>query len=254
MAAIQVDELVELIKTRRSIRKFTSEPVPDECLEKILDAARWSMSGANGQPWEFIVVRNRETIKSLADTFRRTIGDVTWVMESTRSEEFRQPRFRTTGTPEQQQKNIRQRLAEWSDAPLLIAILGDRRTVQASTIAGRVFETRPFDKGLATAAYIIHLVAAAQGLGAQWVGLWDTAFNEDFKEVLGVPSVFLISMLIPIGYPAIKPIPYRRELKDMVHYERYEMSKFRSNEDVQDFLKYQRQRHMEGGGYKIETS
>ena len=49
-------ELMEAIKTRRSVRKFTDEPVPREKLEKIIEAAMWAPSGQNLQPWYFVAL------------------------------------------------------------------------------------------------------------------------------------------------------------------------------------------------------
>ena len=54
---MNIDAFLELAKTRRSIRRFKSDPVPDELILKILEAARWAQSGGNSQPWEFIVIR-----------------------------------------------------------------------------------------------------------------------------------------------------------------------------------------------------
>ncbi|MCD6300553.1 MAG: nitroreductase family protein [Staphylothermus sp.] len=50
------DELLEFLKSRRSIRKFKPDPVPREVVEKILDTARFAPSARNSQPWRFIVV------------------------------------------------------------------------------------------------------------------------------------------------------------------------------------------------------
>ena len=52
--------LLELVKKRRSIRKFKPEPIPDEYVDKIIEVARWAPSGANSQPWEFIVVKKQD--------------------------------------------------------------------------------------------------------------------------------------------------------------------------------------------------
>ena len=54
------DGLLELVKTRRSIRRFKPEPVPDEYINRIIEAARWAPSGFNSQPWEFVVVKKPE--------------------------------------------------------------------------------------------------------------------------------------------------------------------------------------------------
>ena len=54
------ESLLELVKKRRSIRKFKPDPIPDECVDKIIEVARWAPSGANSQPWEFIVIKKQE--------------------------------------------------------------------------------------------------------------------------------------------------------------------------------------------------
>lgn len=56
----------ELIKTRRSIRKFTDEPVPDELINKIIEAGTWAPSGMNNQPWKFAVIRNEDLKNKLS--------------------------------------------------------------------------------------------------------------------------------------------------------------------------------------------
>jgi len=55
-------ELLDIIKNRRSIRKYYKEDIPTEDLYKILEAARWAPSAGNLQPWEFIIIKN-DTIK-----------------------------------------------------------------------------------------------------------------------------------------------------------------------------------------------
>ncbi len=50
----------ELIKTRRSIRKFTGEPVSDETMSRIIEAGTWAPSGMNNQPWKFAVIKDKE--------------------------------------------------------------------------------------------------------------------------------------------------------------------------------------------------
>ncbi len=58
---------MEIIEKRRSIRAFKSDPVSDEDLKKILNAARWAPSARNTQPWNFIVIKNQETLKRIAE-------------------------------------------------------------------------------------------------------------------------------------------------------------------------------------------
>jgi nitroreductase len=56
----------EVLQKRRSIRKYKDAPIPKEKIIKILEAARVAPSASNRQPWHFIVVENKETIKQLA--------------------------------------------------------------------------------------------------------------------------------------------------------------------------------------------
>lgn len=59
-------DVLEAIKTRRSIRKYEKRPVPEELLEKILEAGRWAPSASNAQPWNFIVLRDEGIRRELA--------------------------------------------------------------------------------------------------------------------------------------------------------------------------------------------
>ncbi|MGQ9550874.1 MAG: nitroreductase family protein [Candidatus Bathycorpusculaceae bacterium] len=56
-------DVFEAIKGRRSVRKYKLDNVPNEVIEKILDAARWAPSGSNLQPWRFIVIRDRNLVE-----------------------------------------------------------------------------------------------------------------------------------------------------------------------------------------------
>jgi nitroreductase len=56
-------EALEAIYNRRSVRKYTQQPVPREDLERIVDAGRLAATGSNKQPWDFIVVTERETVE-----------------------------------------------------------------------------------------------------------------------------------------------------------------------------------------------
>jgi nitroreductase len=58
-------DVFQCIRRRRTIRDFKPDPVPDDVVHKILQAARWAPSSSNTQPWHFVVVRNRETITEL---------------------------------------------------------------------------------------------------------------------------------------------------------------------------------------------
>ena len=58
-------DVFNCIRTRRTVRDFKPDPVPDAIIHKILQAARWAPSSSNTQPWHFIVVKDRDTITKL---------------------------------------------------------------------------------------------------------------------------------------------------------------------------------------------
>lgn len=54
-------DILELIKKRRTIRKYKNKPIPKRILNKIIEAGRWAPSAHNYQPWKFIIIRTEET-------------------------------------------------------------------------------------------------------------------------------------------------------------------------------------------------
>lgn len=59
-------DIFELIRTRRSIRKFTGAPVSDEVINKIIEAGTWAPSGMNNQPWKFGIVKDNDLKKEIS--------------------------------------------------------------------------------------------------------------------------------------------------------------------------------------------
>jgi nitroreductase len=57
--------VLEIIKTRRSIREYKDKPIPKEALEKMVDAARFAATARNVQPWEFIIITEETTLRRL---------------------------------------------------------------------------------------------------------------------------------------------------------------------------------------------
>ena len=227
---MQIDGFLNLVRRRRSIRRFKPDPIPDEYIEKILEAARWAMSGANSQPWELIVVRDQGTKNKLADAYLKDRWEF-YAIEQTLVKDLRHPQYINPPT----QPGFR-------EAPVLVVVCGDRRTVQATVLGvnflnGGAGTARAFTENLANATHNIHLAAAALGLGAQWVTI-SKITEETLKSILEVPSVLELHTIIALGYPAYQPQAiYRRKLNEFVHYEKYDHSKFRSATDVITYIK-----------------
>ncbi len=102
---MEFENLLEVIKKRRTIRKYMPEPIPDDYIDKVIDAARWAPSGANTQPWEFVIVKDQEVKKQMGLTVS---GAVARGNEGTVSP---QPYF--------------------EGAPVLIVVCGDPRLMEA---------------------------------------------------------------------------------------------------------------------------
>jgi nitroreductase len=62
---METPDVIEFLRSLRSVRRFTAQPVPQDAVDDLLTVARWSGSAKNVQPWEFIVVRDRETLQQL---------------------------------------------------------------------------------------------------------------------------------------------------------------------------------------------
>ena len=233
---MEIDEFLKLVRKRRSIRAFKPDPIPDEYVEKILEAARWAMSGANGQPWEFIVVKDAETRNKITALLAKG-SEIKWDVEKTRIEELRHLAFVKPhkGAP------------GFKDAPVFIVVIGDVRTYQASALYGNFVTSEggpraTWFKNMGNATQNLHLAAAALGLGAQWVSV-NSTWESSLKALLDVPEELTIPTIVPIGYPAYDPgAPYRRELNEIVHYEKYDRSKYRSGDDIINFIRNLRQR------------
>ena len=180
-----MSDLMDIIKGRRSIRRFQDKPVPEKDLQQILEAIQWSPSWANTQCWEIVVVKNKEMKERLSEALSPT-------------------------NPAKK---------GFSDAPVVLALCGKVRSSgyykgEAGTKFG---DFLMFDLGIATQS--VCLAAYSLGLGTVIVGSLD---HDKAKEVLGVREGYELVALIPVGYPAKdSPAPRRREISDFTHNEKF---------------------------------
>lgn len=233
----------DLITRRRSIRKFKPDPLPTGAIEKILEAGRWAMSGANGQPWEFVVVTDPSVKQALFMIYREQIDDYNFWLEQMRVPELRHPAFQLTGSINEQMQKLQARPG-WAEAPALIVVLGDGRRQWTTVMGGHTFGRHQshLTDGLANACMLMHLAVAALGLGSQWV----TPHIEDgIKRILGVPDVMTLYQIIPVGYPdGAHGKSTRRKLAEMVHYDQYDQKKHMSNRQIVEYIRAMRTKTM----------
>jgi nitroreductase len=76
IGSVTTMNVADAIRTKRAVRLFKAEPVPEDVMNAILDAGRRSQSSKNTQPWQFVVVRDREKLAALSKT-----GDYAWHLE-----------------------------------------------------------------------------------------------------------------------------------------------------------------------------
>jgi nitroreductase len=226
---MQIDDFLELVHSRRSVRRFKPDAVPQDIIEKILDAGRWAMSGANAQPWEFVVVKDPQIRERVVDSWLAPNQEA-YVIEQTRIPEIRHHHLRVPLTT-----------PSFKDAPVLIVMVGDRRTYQATVLGANFLVTEGaadaiYLKNMANATQNLHLAAAAAGLGSEWVSV-NRLWGQALKKILDIPEILEVQTLAAIGHPAYKPGPsYRRPLAEIVHYDRYDRSRYRTGEDIFKYL------------------
>jgi nitroreductase len=224
---VDYDSFLELVKKRRSIKRFKPEPIPDEYVDKIIEAARWAPSGANSQPWEFIVVKKQE-LKDTISQFIKERNVLNYRMELTREPEQRF--FKQASPPPR---------SGFEDAPVYIILCGDPRTENAYPLNAFLQRGEAnFISGLASAFLYMHLAATTLGLASQWVATTTDHFVQSLiKDLLGVPKELEIYDMMAVGYPAAEPKPRPvRDKEEMVHYDYYDKTKFRTAEQVKDFI------------------
>ena len=92
---------------------------------------------------------------------------------------------------------------------------------------------------LAGAFLCMHLAARTLGLGSQWVSaMADRTIEKELKQLLKIPPHMMIYDMMVVGYPAYDPGPRSpRNLKDMIHIDGFQQEKYRSLEEIREFVK-----------------
>lgn len=245
---MKYDDFLELLTCRRSVRRLKPDPIPDDDIMRILDAAHYAMSGGNSQPWEFIVVKDPKVKERVFKAYREDL-EITWALEQQRIPQYRHPAFNVP--PEDKEKAFGM-LASWKDAPVYIVVLEDPRKQWGSVMHARsdLYYNSARDILGATMGHLsmtIHLAAASLGLGSERV---DGSNEHAYKEALGYPEPLRLNIIVPIGYRAYEPgPPHRFPLEELIHFDRYDMRKFLQHDN---FLKYLDRIHALGRpGYRV---
>lgn len=222
------DELLELVKTRRTIRAMKRDPVPAELIDKMLEMVRWAPTGFNLQPAELIVLTDeslRSGVKTMIDEW---IESDFYSLEATR-EPWQGPPW----TPEN-----RGRVA-CPLAPVYILITGDTRRLAGLPMNARHEKPKGdsiFETSLANVFMYLWLAAHSLGLGAQPVSAVKNARVQGLlKQLLGLPDFIYVYELLVIGYPAKEGPPaakLMRHLDEFCHTGHGRNNRFLGEEDL----------------------
>ena len=218
---------LELVRQRRSIRAFTADPVSDELVDQVIEAARWAPSGTNSQPWEFVVVRDQEMKERIARLVKPELY-LAHEAEMTRPEDMRWPSAARPVTD-----------PAWKDAPVLIVVCGDQRTKKSYPLFAQLTRGDAiFASSLANAFVYMTLAATALGLGSHWAtATGHPSVMTMIMQALGIPDDFVIYDMMGLGHPAAQPKPrVVRARSDITHRERYDQTKYRTDAQVREFL------------------
>ncbi len=221
------DAFLELVKARRSTRSFKPDPVPDEFVDRIIEAARFAPSGANSQPWEFIVIKDRETREKIVATVTEQ-GEAGRKLEAVRDEELRFPGYKGPA-----------REPGYKNAPVFIVLCGDPRTKEAYPLFTTLTRgDSHFISGLASAFLYMTLAATALGLGSQWVSATGGPLVKPLlMKLLDIPHGLEIYDMLVLGYGASQPAPrFIRERAEMVHRDRFDKGRYRSDREIRDYI------------------
>ena len=209
---MDTESLLEIIRHRRSVRVYKTGKVSDQQLETILEAARWAPSGANTQPWEFIVTRDRKKMKRVREIY---------------ANEWRE---RKREDPVHY-KGLKKDYV--GDVSVLVLACADARTKQVYlTTRQPADREKLFQASVANSVEQMMLAAASMNLGTVWVSVRQEV-EPELRELFNVPDELRLLWVVPIGHasswPKAKP---RRPITAFTHYEVYDRKKLHKDSDI----------------------
>jgi 5,6-dimethylbenzimidazole synthase len=228
------DALMDVVRSRMTVRAFDpAYTVPREHYEMILEAARHSPSGANAQPWHFIVVTEPELKRKIMEYFREE-----QVRRAKLKMKFPTPDYRGLAT-----------------APGFIVVASDFRWVRAFPVLNdgseldRMYKQnaeRILLQSVAAATMSAHLAAAALGYNVWWVtAIGQEAAQKAMKPLLGIPDELSVLDILCFGPPA-KP-PYKRwkkTLPEITNWNRFDPAHVMTEAQIDEWVATQRHKVM----------
>ncbi|HOT75102.1 MAG TPA: nitroreductase family protein [Candidatus Wallbacteria bacterium] len=192
-------DILDLIKARRSVRKFSSAPVAEADIDKMLEAALWAPSASNRQSWKFVAVKNPSVIKEMASAVRAAVEKLKAQIE----DEDNAAAF----------GGYSGYFTFFESAPLVIAACFNPRPNYVNVLSGK--NLRPDDnleQTTAVGAAIQNILLAAHGMGygACWMS-GPLIAEQELVKILKLEG-YRLAALIPVGVALeTPPAPKRKE-------------------------------------------
>ncbi|MEW6298075.1 MAG: nitroreductase family protein [Thermodesulfobacteriota bacterium] len=204
MQAERFSGLFEAIYTTRALRRFKPDPVPDEVLFQLFDAAIRAPSGQNAQDWRFVVVTDHAVKRRM-----QAWAEEGWARYQPRYAENPALMDQLPRTQRLSLKSVAHLVHHLAEAPAIVIVCGLRG--RHATPGGSIFP----------AVQNLLLAARALGLGGSIFNL-PLLHRQELMEAVGIPETNEIFCLLPIGYPTDKPGPVRRKpVKKVVFWDRW---------------------------------
>jgi nitroreductase len=197
-----INDTIHSIYRRHSVRQFTDQPVRDDDLRVLLDAANQAPSAHNQQSWRLIVLRHELRRDGLAELITRRSGDF--------------PRPSST--------LLRMAARSVASAPVVVAVANTGELIRRGSELFQVDKEGARDffrimeiQSSAAAVENLLLAAASLGIGSVWLGIL-FLIRDDVMEFLGEPAGEFIAV-VPLGYPARTGTgPNKRPLEAIIRY------------------------------------
>jgi len=195
----------EAIHNCRSIRYLKPDPVPDDVIRKILDAAIRAPTGSNRQSWHFLVIKDAATRKMIQGYYKRAFDAYATMMAAAPPREGV-----SVATMDRVVKSATHLAEHLHEAPVLIMplLVNEQGRLQGDGPLQSVMRKSVYSS-IYPAVQNILLAARALGLGACLTTL-HLMYEQDIAKVLGFPENVESMCLIPIGWPAAKFGPVKR--------------------------------------------
>ncbi len=194
-------DLHDFLRTRRSIRRFSTDPVPDPVIQNILATATYAPSAHNRQPWRFIVVTDLSVKTQLADDMAR---------------DFQRDLANDRVSAEKIQAQVKRSKERITSAPVAILLCLDMSEMDSYPDEKRQkAEYMMAVQSVAAAGLQLLLAAHAEGLGGVWA-CWPLFAQETIQKTLNLSETWEPQAMFFVGYPDVNPEARERKAVNQV--------------------------------------